>query len=164
MKKKWFKMHLNSIFDTQMNWKDIEPPFMYCVFHHISGHFPGQIKFWSILIKKSWEWVRPPAPSFPTKPEICIILLNYQPGLHLPLLYSQTRASRYLTTYLAVQLLLCWTMLDFIQHSKKQIQICTSRGQIFLGLQTRNWKRFSQGMWNNLIYLLFSMVATILIY
>ena len=46
------KMHLNSIFDTQMNWKDIEPPFMYCVFHHISGHFPGQIKFWSILIKK----------------------------------------------------------------------------------------------------------------
>ena len=50
--KNGLKMHLNSIFDTQMNWKDIEPPFMYCVFHHISGHFPGQIKFWSILIKK----------------------------------------------------------------------------------------------------------------
>ena len=32
---------------------------MFCVFHHISGHLPRQIKFWSILIK-SWDWVSPP--------------------------------------------------------------------------------------------------------
>ena len=27
------------------------PPFMYCVFHHISGHLPRQIWFWKILTK-----------------------------------------------------------------------------------------------------------------
>ena len=31
--KNGLKMHLNSIFDTQMNWKDIDPPLMYCVVH-----------------------------------------------------------------------------------------------------------------------------------
>ena len=29
-----------------------ESPITYCVFHHISGHFSRQIKFWSILEKK----------------------------------------------------------------------------------------------------------------
>ena len=67
--KNGLKMHLNSIFDTQMNWKDIEHPFMYCVFHHISGHFPGQIKFWSILIKKL-GLARPPTPLVGTKSQV----------------------------------------------------------------------------------------------
>ena len=36
-----------------------ESPITYCVFHHISGHLPRQIKFWSILIK-SWDWGKIP--------------------------------------------------------------------------------------------------------
>ena len=32
---------------------------MYCLFHHISGHFPRQIWFWKIS-KKTWASVRPP--------------------------------------------------------------------------------------------------------
>ena len=35
----------------------IVPAFMYCVFHHISGHLSRQILFWKMLMK-TWDWVR----------------------------------------------------------------------------------------------------------
>ena len=35
-----------------MNWWDINPPFMYCVFHHISDRLQRQILSWQILHKK----------------------------------------------------------------------------------------------------------------
>ena len=38
------------------------PPFMYCVFHHISDHLQKQILFLLILQKNSWDSVRPPSP------------------------------------------------------------------------------------------------------
>ena len=43
-----------------MNWWYITPPFMYCVFHHISDHLQRLILFLPIL-QKSWDSVRPPA-------------------------------------------------------------------------------------------------------
>ena len=36
-------------------------PFMYCVFHHISGHLPRQILFWKISTK-TWASDPPPPP------------------------------------------------------------------------------------------------------
>ena len=44
-----------------MNWWDIAPPFIYCVFHHISVHLPRQCWFWKIS-KTNWVSVRPPHP------------------------------------------------------------------------------------------------------
>ena len=37
-----------------MNWWDINPPFMYCVFHHTSDHLQRQILF-SPILQKSWD-------------------------------------------------------------------------------------------------------------
>ena len=34
-----------------MNWWDINPPFMYCVFHHISDHLQRLILFWQFYKK-----------------------------------------------------------------------------------------------------------------
>ena len=52
-----------------MNWWDITPPFMYCVFHHISDHLQKLILFWQFK-KKSWDSVRPP-PLVGTKSQVC---------------------------------------------------------------------------------------------
>ena len=64
-----------------MNWWDIAPPFMYCVFHHISSHLPRQIWFWKISTK-TWASVRPPPPLLGQKPKFFRKLILMAPLIH----------------------------------------------------------------------------------
>ena len=43
-----------------MNWWDINPPFMYCVFHHISDHLQRLILFWQFYKKVGLRSDPPP--------------------------------------------------------------------------------------------------------
>ena len=52
-----------------MNWWDITPPFMYCVFHHISDHLQRLILFWQFYKKVGIR--SDPPPLVGTKSQVC---------------------------------------------------------------------------------------------
>ena len=52
-----------------MNWWDINPPFMYCVFHHISDHLQRFILFWQFY-KKVGIRSDPPPPGWDKIPSL----------------------------------------------------------------------------------------------
>ena len=57
-----------------MNWWDINPPFMYCVFHHISDHLQRLILFWQFYKKVG---IRSDPPFFRKKCLVfCLITLK----------------------------------------------------------------------------------------
>ena len=64
-----------------MNWWDIAPPFMYCVFHHISSHLQRQICFWKISAK-TWASVRPPHPCWAKSPSFSENQFWWQPSYY----------------------------------------------------------------------------------
>ena len=72
---------------------------MYCVFHHISGHLPRQIKFWSILIKKLGLGETSPLPLIGTKSQ----LLPKKNSYRLPLLRGITKKNCYYIEALLIQ-------------------------------------------------------------
>ena len=52
-----------------MNWWDINPPFMYCVFNHISDHLQRLILFWQFY-KKVGLRSDPPPPGWSKRPSL----------------------------------------------------------------------------------------------
>ena len=52
-----------------MNWWDINPPFMYCVFHHISDHLQRLILFWQFYKKVGLR--SDPPPLVGPKDQVC---------------------------------------------------------------------------------------------
>ena len=55
--------------NNRMNWWDINPPFMYCVFHHISDHLQRLILFWQFY-KKVGLRSDPPPPGWSKRPSL----------------------------------------------------------------------------------------------
>ena len=62
-----------------MNWWDITPPFMYCVFHHISDHLQRLILFWQFYKKVGIRSDPPPPPGWDKIPSLSKELFVWLP-------------------------------------------------------------------------------------